>query len=271
MYWLFNKIALNITRDTRKLSWEQKSIFPGEVGDRVIVFEFSNKAHFFSYLFTITSTNKEELQKKARTTNQYEVVLSLKLEKDFETEKIIDDYIFSFPRIVYFGKYLYRHFNRKYYRLKEEEFSAIINDEIFEPRSILGAAVNAMHIDHRRAFSQLLVERFPQVLQNRYNHSDLLALLNEYLRFAVILPAIHLAEAFNDVETIVDGEILNELAFADEATRANTENIAAQVIMINETIADYQNSVTITQENIFRDFKFDRIFRNRPLPIDLNG
>lgn len=271
MYWLFNGNNFNLTgKEKEVLNWEQGRNFKGEPGDQVVVFEFDSKNKFFTYLFKITEVEIKSLSNEKELFRRNVITVTLQLVEDFKNEKEIHDYLYSFPRIVYFDSRLYRHFNRKYYRLSEEEFHAIINDEIFEARSVVGAALNALHTDHRKSFVRLLIENMPGVLKNKYDHVEVLSLLNEYMRYAVITPAQQLLEAYKEMEDVIPDDIRRGLGFSDEYLKEGIDIISNQVEIIDDTLETVQVLLLANDNAFVRNRKFERIFRSRPLPIDLN-
>jgi hypothetical protein len=270
MYWLFNNRIFNLTgKEKEILSWEQRRNFKGRQGDQIVIYKFDFKSQLFIYLYRIIDIEIDPLHKGESISTDLRITVTTELLKDFKEEKEIEDYIYSFPRIIYFRKFLYRHFNRKYYRLTGEEFNAIVNDDIFEARSIIGTALNSMHFDHRKAFSQILIENYPEILQNRYRHSQILHLFNQYFNYAVITPSRQLVDAFDNIKEFTSAEILSSLAFTDGETRRNIENISMQVAMINETLEQFQIAIYREGQEITQDRKFERLFRNKPLPIDI--
>lgn len=268
MYWLFNNGIFNLRGNEVQASWDQKQEFKGQVGDEVIFYEFNYRSRLFTHLYKISRIS----QQKTEGVFGYNFIsITLQLLRNFE-EKEIEDYVFSFPRIKYFGSRLYRFFNKRYYKLTELEFLAIVEDQIFLSRTIMGTALNAMHIDHRRAFSQLLFERDPDILQNRYTHGEVLNLLNEYFQYAVITPAKQLAEACEQMQTFIDGiEVLESMAFYNTTNlRSRQDSIFSQVRVINEYLEQVNISIPEDRRTDFNESKFESLFRNKPLPIDLN-
>jgi hypothetical protein len=271
MYWLFKNTAFNLTGNANeKFLLEQSQRFKGGPGDQIVTFDFSYNRHFFSHLYNIVEVDQKFLQNSETGGGTFQIIITMQLEKNFEQEKEIEDYIYSFPRIVYYDKFLYRHFNRSYYRLSPEEFRAIVYDEIFMARSILGVSLNALHVEHRKAFSLLLIEKYPDVLQNRFDHREVLDLFNEYFHYAVITPAKQLADAFDNIKSFTENEDLQSLAFSNDNTVKNQdENIAIQVSLISETL-DQLTDISLNNEQNYQDYKFERLFWRSPLPIDIN-
>jgi len=177
MYWLFNSDKFDFDgRAMENLSWEQSRNFFGKEGDTIIFYSFKKDTELFTHVYSIGSKKSTIIGKNRQEKDILNIELKLILEKNYKEGKKLDDYIYSIPRIKSFDKFLYRHFNRKYYRLSKIEFNAIDNDKIFESRTILGTALNALHIDHKKAFSIYLVEQYPEVIQNIYNYRSILNL-----------------------------------------------------------------------------------------------
>ncbi|OQP61243.1 hypothetical protein A3860_05895 [Niastella vici] len=269
MYWLFSNDIFGVRSEVVNISWQQKQNFQGEVGDEVIFFEFNYRRHLFTHLYKIARINK---RKTERNLGINSISLTLRLITNFGEEKEIEDYIFSFPRIKYFRSRLYRYFNRRYYKLTDVEFFAIVEDRIFLSRTIVGTALNALHSDHRRAFSQLMVERNPDILQNRYTHTEILSLLNEYFQYAIVTPAKQLAEAYVQMQSFIErGEALESISFYNTANpRIRNDSIRTQVNLINEYLEQVDISIPEDRRTNVDESEFESLFRNKPLPIDLN-
>lgn len=265
-YWLFNLAKFKIGEaETEVVSWNQRRRFGGLKDDKVIFFQLNSNLKYFSSLYTITEvTNKPTSGDE--DTRRFDITVALQKEQDFGKNKPMLDYVFSFPRVRYFDKYLYRHFFLRYYVLSRQEFEAIVEDDIFESRTILGTALNSMHIDHRRAFSELLVSRFPEVLQNKYNHAEVLTLFKEYFEYAVLKPAKQLQDSMESLRSFLGPNPVNEISFG---VQNEQDNISIQVGMITEFLQSYEGNVIFEQYR-FKESKFDRIFQNRPLPIEVN-
>lgn len=268
MKWLFNNYKFYITGDFKEtIVWKQKRNFNGNKGDLIVFFEFNFLSQNFTYLYRIASVNKKRLDEIIDDQLMYEISAELELEQSFGNEKEIVDYIYSFPRIIYFDKYLYRHFNRRYYRLSNEEFNAITEDEIFEARSIIGTALNSLHIDHRKAFIQHAVNVYPEIIQNNYNHFALLELFYEYFQFSIIGPSKQLIETYENLRNISNMDQPNFIGFGDND---EVENIYRQVQVINEYLGAFENIISVNESQSRVERRFENIFRWRGLPIDLN-
>lgn len=272
MYWLFNNDYFKVTGKEKEIfSWQQRLNFKGEQNDQIIVYKFDSKRGLFIYLYKIVEIEINPLQKEENILSDLRVTVTAELLKDFNEEKEIEDYIYSFPRIIYFSNYKYKHFNRRYYRLTEVEFDAIVDNNIFEARSIIGTALNSMHIEHREAFVRELIEEMPGILQNKYRHDRVLGVLKNYLGYAVIAPAKQLTEAFYAIEGVIEENARQAMGFADEAGITDIDTISRQVNIINESIDEMESSLVLNDNFYQLNRKFEKIFTNRPLPIDLTA
>lgn len=264
MYWLFNQNKLPISGDQiERISWNQKGNFRGQVGDRVIFFQFLPNTKLFTYLYEIGFTEQSRI-----SLDSIAITLQLRFIENYNQDKAIENYIYSFPRIKHYTTRLGRHFNRRYYSLSEPEYSAIVHDQIFWPRTILGIALNALHVDHRHAFLRFLFEENPNVLLNDYNHETMLEMFRQYFRFAIEVPAKQFTDAVEIARTIVGDEIVRNIAFADQ--RGNTDLISAQYNIIMEYLELYNESIRSEQQFSETSFYFQRMFQGKPLPVSIN-
>jgi|GEM_PF-5672536 len=267
-YWLFNQKRLDISGSQKEsVSWDQGRRFNGREGDHVIFFRLAEDGRFFTYLYTINSIDQSAITVNKGGENRLKIELTLQLETKFD-EKEIDNYIYSIPRIKSYDKHLIRHFRNKYYRLSSTEYNAIIKDRIFTARTYLGAALNAMHIDHRKAFSQLLLERYPKALMNIYNHDAVFSLFREYFNYAVVVPAQQLEAANANMQDVLGEEQSNRISFSDGDTNI-ADRVSVQTSRIQDFLDSYNQLIQEYQSDNLNK-TFDKIFKNKPLPIDLN-
>jgi len=265
MYWLFNQKTFTIQgAQTERISWSQQRNFRGQPGDRIIFFQFRPTTKLFTYLYEI----KSEVQRQIGSDNGTAITLELELQRNFNQDKEIENYIYSFPRIKNYTTRLGRHFIKKYYSLSEPEYEAIVNDQIFWPRTILGIALNAMHIDHRQAFLRYLVEGNPDILLNDFNHEVVLERFREYFHFAIEIPARQLTAAADIMRAFVEQGQFTQVAFADR--EENADSIANQHSIILEFLEWYNEFIRLP---VYTDINsnFHNMFRGKPLPISLNA
>jgi len=270
MYWLFNDKYFNHTTESKqKFAWQQGRRFKGEPGDNVIMFRYSSMNPVFTSLLEIVEVEIRPVSENNQSSQRNSITLSLRLLDQFKNEKEIQDYLYSFPRILYYRERLYRHFNRKYYRLTEMEFDAIVKDEIFVARSVIGTVLNSMHRWHLETFVNELVKQMPEILINKYRHDEVLQLLRTYLEDSVITPAMQLKKGYDIMEGVIEEEARQLMAFSDEWENAMQDTVSGQVNLINEFMDGLQSNLVIDNNYKEIDQKFEKIFKNRPLPIDL--
>lgn len=270
MYWLFNSKRFDFKGNEKEtIELHQSRKFSGQVNDKVVFFSFDSGKNFFTHVYAIGSIAPAE----GEVFYSVNIQLELILEKTYEDNKEIENYIYSFPRIKYFDKYLYRHFTREYYRLSKTEFNAIDNDEIFVARTILGTALNSMHRDHRQAFSVQLVENYPEIMQNKFDYASIVTFFFQYFEYSVLLPARQLRDAYSVITEMTETEILQEIAFADpEKSGRSIQLIQSQSEITAQNERIYQEVMqSIGPDQIYLNERiFQNLFRNRGLPIDLN-
>jgi hypothetical protein len=274
MKWLFNEGRFPNFEGSKSetLSWTQKNNFKGKIGDNIIFYSYSKDKKEFTHLYKIESVTNEP--KSFKNGNQFiEVNIDISLIESY-AGKNFDDYIYSIYRIKYYDKLLYRHFNRRYYRLGEIEFEAIHKEEIFTSRTILGNAFNALHPEHRHAFSQYLVQTDPEILQNVYDYDKIVQLLIKYLQFAIISPSQQISSAYN-LLLEVTGEFKeqNSIGFSlkDNEVQTSSNLLGTQVIQVAEHLASIESIQTIWKEyeRNRKEKVFKKRFSDKGLPIDL--
>jgi len=165
MNWVFktgDHFELNSTANKAVVTIVQKSNFRGKEGDDVLILEKRKSewefiAHYKILEITLPKENQSEKK---------EFVITLELVKEFQGDKLLEDYIYSIRRVTNYASPI-RHFNRKYSRLKDAEYEAIVEDNIYEKRTIVGTVLNAMHRDHQEAFILYVAEESPEQLTGK--------------------------------------------------------------------------------------------------------
>ncbi len=127
-FWIFcldKFLPERIQGDSGTLKWEQKRRFSGQIGDSVLMLQSSK----FIAIYTISEVSLNRViypQKEV-----WRISVTLTLIEEFKEPKELSDYLYSFPRIKYFDKNVYRHFLFKYYRMLQLEFDAVVKRRYF--------------------------------------------------------------------------------------------------------------------------------------------
>lgn len=195
--WVF-KLERNLwfNRDKKEtISLNQKRNFRGEEGDGALILEFLNGNWQFTAHYEIQSIKIENPDAEKKIINIGLALVSL-LE-----DKLLDDYIYSLRRVTDFKRPI-KHFRRKYNRLSVPEFDGILEDNIYQKRTIVGTILNALHRSHQESFLVYLAEKSPEQLLANADMDEVFTVLLEYLNYAVIKPALYLAESVRILRTL---------------------------------------------------------------------
>jgi len=145
MNWVFktgDHFELNSIEKKVKVLLIQKANFRGKVGEDVLILDKRKSDWEFTAHYRILDiASLQEIQSE-----KLEFLITLELVTEFEGDKLLDDYIYSLRRVTNYA-YPIRHFNRKYSRLKDAEYDAIVNDNIYEKRTIVGNSVAQPQLD----------------------------------------------------------------------------------------------------------------------------
>lgn len=248
----------------------QKRVFSGRVGEAVLILEKKKGKWEFTALFQITEISIEDPEAEFK-----QITVTLGLQKQFEN-KLLEDYIYSLKRITNYGSVI-KHFSRKYSRLFDAEFEAIVEDKIYIKRTIVGTILNAMHRDHQEGFVAFIAQESPGILTGGADLDKTLQLLLLYLDFAIIKPAQYLRESAEILRSILSDDEYAEIGFAadlDNLTFKTVQLIKPQV----DAIDSYLSAITGTpNQPLSRQVlelddqpKFKKLFRNSGLPFKLN-
>lgn len=274
MNWVFkygDHFKLDKKSNKAVVTLEQKSNFRGKEGDEVLILEkIKNK-----WVFTAQYKILEIIPPKNLQSQYKQFVITLELIKEFEGDKLLDDYIYSLRRVTNYATPI-RHFNRKYSRLKDAEYEAIVDDDIYEKRTIVGTVLNSMPRDHQEAFILYVAEESPEQLTGKVDIDKVLELLLYYLNYSVIKPAQFLRESANIFKALFDEKELADIGFGSDIgiEKNSFELIAPQVALIEIFLSQLPlgNNQEIGSQllDVKDNPKFKRLFKNTPLPITLN-
>lgn len=250
-----------------ELRLEQKTNFTGESGEDVLILSRKKEWEFIAHyrIENVSVENPDDEYKK--------IQVSIELKTEFASPKPLDDYIYSLARITNYANPI-KHFNRKYNRLSDIEFNAILYDKIYQKRTVVGTILNAMHEDHQNAFIAYLGTEQPDLLTNRADMDRILLLLLRYLDFAIIKPANYLKE----IDRIINNSDLkkhyDEIGFGtiSEAKKVADHMIRPQIQVINQYsnfFPGFAQNIAQQLRDIQDDRKFKRLFKNARLPMTI--
>jgi len=289
-FWIFcvdKFLRQAIKQETETFNWEQKRKFLGQKGEDVLMLEFGA----FTSSYTIDYVILKRIE--SIENEKWEISVTLKLKEKFKERKELSDYLYSFPRIKYFDRYAHRHFIFKYYRMNELEYEAVVKDDIFVSRSMLGTAINSMHIDHRKAFVKALVNKYPEVVIGKLPFDTIAKELISYIKTSIIVPAKYLQQGTMVLSTITQDDILTQVGFQNEKNTNIVNSIQPQVRLIGQylTIAEQLETLMTTSIktdkknldigllsdatnelsylDVQKERRFERLFTNKFLPIEL--
>lgn len=273
MNWIFKTgDYFQIDSDGQKaiVTIEQKRNFTGEVGEEVLVLAKTKTDWEF-----IAHCRIANIDVKNPEAEYKEITITLALIQQFKEEKLLDDYVYSLRRITNYANPI-KHFSRKYSRLYDAEYEAIVEDKIYLKRTILGTVLNAMHSEHQKAFIGYVAIEAPELLAGKTDMDKSLKLLLQYLDFAVVTPARYLRESANLMKSFISEKEISEIGFSIDAENIKpryTQMISPQVDAINEYIGDLfglnNQKLGIQLLELEDNRKFKTLFRNAPLPITL--
>lgn len=267
MNWIFKKeIVTDVTneKDLAYVELNQKRNFTGEVGDRVLILDSSGEWAFIAYM-TISKIGRE-----TKNIENNKIFISLTLNKKFDVPKPLDDYIYSLSRITNFSNPS-SHFRIKYNRVTDEEFDAILNDDIYLERTILGTVLNSLHQNHKESFISYLADESPALLTNKVDSSLALKYLKSYLLGSVVLPAQYLIECDAYAEALFGKENKEGFGFKNSSKLNNNFDnmMSRQVDVINKYLPDL-DELLLENTKIKSQTNFKKLFKNAKLPISLN-
>lgn len=273
MNWIFktgNYLKVDSQKNEATATLEQKLNFSGKTGEKVLLIDKIRGDWEFISIYSIKGIdiqNPDQALKK--------IFISLNLVKHFEKSKNIMDYIYSLSRITNYDNPI-KHFTRKYSRIYETEFDAIVQDKIFVSRSILGTVLNALPREHQEAFIDYIAVEAPELLTNNIDIDRALSLLKTYLKFSIIEQAEYLKESASMLKSIISEDEYSKIGFSlntEKERIQSVEMIKPQVEIIDEYLDDYVNLLDKAAEpKLFENrenWKFKQLFKKTRLPITL--
>jgi len=273
MNWIFktgNYLKVDSQKNEATATLEQKLNFSGKTGEKVLLIDKIRGDWEFISIYSIKGIdiqNPDQALKK--------IFISLNLVKHFEKSKNIMDYIYSLSRITNYDNPM-KHFTRKYSRIYETEFDAIVQDKIFVSRSILGTVLNALPREHQEAFIDYIAVEAPELLTNNIDIDRALSLLKTYLKFSIIEQAEYLKESASMLKSIISEDEYSKIGFSlntEKERIQSVEMIKPQVEIIDEYLDDFVNLLEKAAEpKLFENrenWKFKQLFKKSRLPITL--
>ena len=286
MNWIFKTgdyLKIDSQKNEAVATLEQKLNFTGNFGENVLLIDKIKGEWEFISNYSIKEIDIQNLDLANK-----KIIVTLNLVRQFKEGKKLEDYIYSLSRITNYDNPM-KHFTRKYSRLYETEFDAIVEDKIFVNRSILGTVLNALHRDHQETFIAYIASEAPELLTNSINIDKALNLLNTYLNFAIIEQSEYLKESASMLKIIIRDDEFSEIGFStdtidNELTESdlfadirvkdskNYQMLKPQVDIIDEYLSQFKGLLeqAIKPKQLHRDdYKFNQLFRKSRLPITL--
>jgi hypothetical protein len=271
MIWIFNASTLNQNfnnSNNQIISFEQKGKFAGAIGENIVLLENKNENWIFTKQYEIIDINQKKLND-----DYTHLEISIEFIREFEEKKLLEDYVYSLARVTDFKK-PYKHFKRKYSRLTDVEFEAIVDNKIYINRTILGTILNALHIDHQKSFIEYLAQEEPALLTNRPDVDKALNHLYEYVETNIIEPINYLKSSGELFINIFGNDELDGLGFSEDLEKMNNIKMVKPQL---ELIEKYQKFLPLfkkperdtTYNTLYENKAFINLFKNARLPITL--
>lgn len=271
MNWIFNTNRISYKADNqkiKKISFTQKRKFSGKIGEDIILLEYKNKNWAFTKHYEIINIEQDKINE-----DYNKITITLELKNIFKEDKLIEDYSYSLLRVTNFVN-PEKHYNRRYNRIENVEFEAIVYDKIYINRTILGVIFNSLHRDHQKAFIQYITKNDPKLIIKKPNINEALEYLYQYLEQNVIEPINYLKEIEKLYELNFGDQELTKLEFAEDNESYVSNKIKLQLEIIRENedfITNISNiPLDIRLNDINNDSRFINLFKNSRLPLTLN-
>ncbi len=278
MNWIFKRRDINDFRDEKVIFIiTQKRNFSGKKSDYALVLDEKTGKWGFDSRYQILDiiVNRESNSDFITTT------ITFKLIEKFEETKYLDYYKYSLKRITNFKSPI-KHFTGQYNRIDEIEYDAIVKDRIFYSRTLFGSIINNLHLRHRESFIVFISNKLPRILTSHPSLIDAIELLQEYLTFAIIKPALFLKESYSTFKNLENNAILKVVSQDEEINSKESiklsfltndflSNSIDDQIKIIDSQLDKLSDVISSLEGIdvSNERAFDKFFKNVRLPINL--
>lgn len=268
MNWIFRTgdFLQFIDKDKKALAiFTQKRYFSGRIGENVLVLDKSENGYEFTHHYKVSNIDVEENIDGYKT-----FLIGLVLVEKYSGDKFLDDYIYSLARIRHYDSPI-KHYSKRYSRLLDVEFDAIIYDRIYVRRTVLGTILNAMHPDHQQEFISFLAQENPGLLLGKADIDKTLMFLLDYLKYAVIEPAKYLKNSVEILKNLVDDESINEIGFTLDPREASTrtvQKIQPQYMLIEKHLDALPTSI---DQIIDSETKNSREYRKYKDPFKDSG
>jgi hypothetical protein len=282
LYWIFiidrtpKSTFQALESNTAKFAFSQFRNFGGSIGDLVVVLDLESTNGIFKYDAEISSINLETEDREKS------YIIGLTKMKAIDPPNILDDFAYTISRIKNFERPISHFENRNYRRISYAEYLAISNSQFFIGRTAFGKLVNALHLEHRRAFVQMLLDKDFELFRYSKDYNQAMLYLEQYLGANIYPHMTMLQESYGFLKEILSqseqSDTISQVGFAEEGK--NGDLLGVQVNVINTFLE--RNNVTRIRSQVFNiseeltetekavEIKLNTLFRNTPLPINLN-
>lgn len=206
----------------------------------------------------------------------------LKVTGKIKEYKELENYTYSLLTV---SNYLnpQKHFQQQYRAIREEDFETIIEEKLFVARTAFGRFVNALPKESKHDFLTYTYQHFGYNDLIGVDYIEAFTLLKKYIDENIISHAKLLRETYNILSNQLEGiEIpLREIGFSEVDTpemieKRRSDTLSEQIPHLEELFAElssnafsekYLAEITAADED---EIRFQQIFDDKPLPIDLS-
>lgn len=281
-HWLIKSLDTNAnkleTNDNKIVyQFEQRRNFNGIKGDLVIFLIKKAEKWVFAYSGTIDSVDFTVLPDiESSDIIKRLFLISVSDISPIKESYSINDFGYTLLKIYKWFDKPMKHFIHTYIRLDKSDFEAIINGQIFISRTAFGKTLNALNIEHRKSFLQLLIQENSDLYVKGNDYVKAFSLLKEYIETYIYTDVERMKDIGKYLLKLNEGEA-SKLNFVDpEEIESRGANIMKQVAICNEFLHEnhelgYLEILFSEIKNVSADEKqLSELFINRPLPIFLN-
>ena len=156
--------------------------------------------------------------------------------------------------------------------MTNEDFEVIANGKIFVARTAFGKLVNSLHLKHRIAFVQMVIDRNPNIYFISRKYDEVFNLLKEYIETRILTFSDFLSDAWNIFTKLSVNN--SQIAFED-INEKRRDLISQQIFFIKKMIElNPQNKFYLQLDSAVKEYSnTERVFINnfskKPLPISI--
>jgi hypothetical protein len=194
---------------------------------------------------------------------------SIQEDKPLWEHNQLDDLSYSLISVEDFAKPLV-HFQHAHRTLPPNDYLTIRNGWVYLARTAFGKLANALPLENRLELKIRLLQELKVEDRGPKDYSSLLQFLLDYIETRILSRGRHLVSANNKLHQVFKGsQIPFQFGLEDPNTPGQTDLVHEQALLFENLFRKANPQILNELRNMADDNRFSKIFKRRPLPLNL--